>query len=204
MKIITGFMLSLDVDGKFNMTAVDDNLGLQQYIATVMCPQRPILTNMEVKASIEAAILEFDKIVKQEGYDVVCSTITDPAVQAFLDDSTHTSMYVDYDDENTYWTKITLPELKYDYNCMNEDEVIDVVRECCERVEHVAQGQYVAYTKIGKKVDITSKDQDANRKSACVQFVHEYNGHKCTERVDCSRHMELLIRTTMNCYSENR
>lgn len=202
MKIITGFMLSLDVDGKFNMTAVDDNPGLQQYIATVMCPQRPILTNLEVKASIEAAILEFDKIVKQEGYDVVCSTITDPAVQAFLDDSTHTSMYVDYDDENTYWTKITLPQLKYDYNCMNEDEVIDVVRECCERVEHVSQGQYVAYTKAGKKLDITSKDQDVNRKSACVQFVHQYEGHNCTEQVASSRHMELLLRTMMNCYSQ--
>lgn len=208
MTVIKGALLSLDVDGRFNITTLDDNVGLQCYVASMMCPQRPILTNTELEASIQLAITELQGYMNDpEVYSETgkhCTTIDDVVVQAFLNDTVHTQMWIDVDDENTYWTKCILPELMFKHHPtggrLNEDQVVAILKDVCSDVQYVKQGHFVASI-MNKKVDVEIKTQSVHYSSTEVEMIERDcpNGHR---HIQNSFVMELMLRTELAAIAE--
>lgn len=207
--IIKGLMLSLDVDGRFNLTVLDDDASLQQYVASMVCPQRPILTNTEMLASVQLAITELQCLMDNpKVYPEICKpceTVDTVAVQQFLNDTVHTSMWIDVDDENTYWIKCTLPTLMFDKHHpfggrLNEDQVVAILKDVCSDVQFVKQGCYVA-TIMDKVIDVEIKSHSQHYNSAVVDMTvrdvvcGHYNVQSCNV-------MELMLRTDLAAIAE--
>lgn len=206
--IIKGQMLSLDVDGRFNMTALDDDIDLQCYVAAMVCPQRPILTNEEMLASIQQSITELQcfmddpEIYTEQGNR--CSALDDQTVQEFLALKGHTSMYVDVDDENTYWVKCTLPELKFSTiktgGRLNEDQMVAIMREFCSDVSHVSKGVYVA-TLMDKTIDVVFVGDGSHNVGTRLDMKLRNVSHGHYNIHDC-HFMEIMLRTELAAIAE--
>ncbi len=204
MSIISGAILSLDVDGQFSVSCINSNVGLQSWmVGEVMC-DRPILTLDELKASIQKGIDDLKEVCKDspEFCDKV-GTMDCKDVQVFLDfDNGWTEMYVYVDEETTYWFKVEkyIRTIPTDTGRLLENQIVELVQSVCSSVTKLKDKHYLLECN-GKQIDM-----ELVKRIECFPYYDvklvDRNNVQGQHHFWNTDHVELKILTALTCMVE--